>query len=443
MLALLRSEPLESAALSEIRTSPGGDLFSPSRTRYVHFPAPCSKADYDQVVDRYVERARKLPGVSAVAQFGNVSAPGISDLDFVVVAEPDLPPESGKSLGVQQLPEFDRELMMHDPYVVPADGVRHLFDHLDVPELTPLWGSLPACARDCRADDRWRRLSILLEWLPPSQQYFASLARYRRVDVRWALPVLHSLRHPLELAAEFLGEPLRGARAFTQGVELLRAEWFNLNTDAERARRLADVLTQGWFVTAELCWNMDRWLLEEGALSRASGTPTCRILASAENAFLVLAHLPAASDFVRWQVQLIRPWPVRPILRRLLRNRMNDFTLTILPRFQLAHLMAVVGRAPTVLGPVTHSRAAGWPCDMLRPQTAFEHYLAGLALRIERQARFMARGALGFGQACSPLIFDPGQRPAVARSWPKRWLRSILYRRAIRRAWTAVGYDRR
>jgi hypothetical protein len=186
---------------------------------------------------------------------------------------------------------------------------------------------------------------------------------------------------------------------------------------------------------------MDRLLREEGLLPCAYETADAGIVASADRAFLVLADLSAPADFVRWQVKLNRPLPVAPFLPGPFGKRLKDFTLTILPRFLLGHLRALVGRAPTAGGPVTHSRAAGWPCEMLRPQTAFEHYLVGLALRIENQARFMARNGLSFGQACSPLIFDPGQRPALARGWAKRWLRSLLYRRAIRRAWatTAVG----
>src|SRR6516162_635084 len=89
-------------------------LFSPGRMKYHRFPVRCPAADYDEVVRRYVKRARQVGGVFGVGRFGNVSAPGISDLDLVVVTEPNLAPGAGELLSVAGLPDFDRELMLHD-----------------------------------------------------------------------------------------------------------------------------------------------------------------------------------------------------------------------------------------------------------------------------------------------------------------------------------------
>jgi hypothetical protein len=434
---------LQTTVVSEPATTSPGDLFSPGDTTYVRFPSRRAAADYEDVVERYVERARKVQGVLGVARFGNVSAPGISDLDLVVVTEPDLPPEAGKTLSVNDLPEFDRELMMHDPFVVPTDGIGHIFDHLDLPRLSRVWGHLPASPQASGPAERWRRLSVLFEWLPPSQLYFAHLARTRRVDVRCALPVLHSFRHPVALAAEVLGEPVAGGDSFTGEMERLRAEWFDLTSDDERVERLAGALTRGWRLNAELCFQMDRWLLRQNLLPCLEGPPGWTVFAPGREVCLVMARMSAAADFVTGQLKLNHPLGGGlPFLPHRLRGRLNPFSFTALPAFQLAPLLAAVGHAPTVAKPYVDHWVAGRPCEGLKPRTDFEHYLVGLVERVERHAQYMRRNGLAFGQACSLLLFNPAHCPSPPQSWRKRLLRAIHVRRAVGQLSAGTGTNR-
>jgi hypothetical protein len=425
--------------LPERTTSHLEDLFAPGPMQYFRFPAPCSAAAYGGVVDRFVERARKVRGVLGVGRFGNVSAPGISDLDLVVVTEPDVAPDAGEHLTVNSLPEFDRGLMMHDPMLVPEDGIGHVFDHLDLPGFTPVWGRLPASPQYSGQADRWRRLSVLLEWLPAYQYYFAALARTRRVDVRWALPMLHSLRHPLALAAETLGEPIPGGDCFTQEVQRLRSEWFAVGRDGERVQRLAGALARGWELSAEMCFRMDRWLLAEGMLPCLDGSPAWSLFASGGEAFVVMARVSAASDFTTGQLKFNRPLRGLSFLPRKIRSRLNPFTFTVLPSFPLAPLRALVARAPIAGGGQAGQCVAGRPCEAMQPRSDFEHYLAGLAERVEHQACFMKKNGLAFGQVCSFLLFDPARRPPPPQSWRKRLLRAVHVRRAVTRIAAITG----
>jgi hypothetical protein len=66
------------------------ELCSLEHTRYYWLPTRCRKSDSEAVIDRCVAPARRVPGLVSVARFGGVSVPGISELDRMVVTEPDL-----------------------------------------------------------------------------------------------------------------------------------------------------------------------------------------------------------------------------------------------------------------------------------------------------------------------------------------------------------------
>jgi hypothetical protein len=415
-------------------------LVGPDRAAYDRLPVRCPAGDYDEVVDRYVKRARQVAGVIGVARFGNVSAPGISDLDLVVITEPHLAQGAAALLSVARLPEFDRELMLHDPVVVPEENIGHVFDHLDVPQLTTVWGRVPAAPPPAGQEGRWRRLSILLEWLPSFQVYFAKLAASRRVDVRWALPVLHSIRYSVALASEFLGDDFLSDRSLSQEVEQLRSEWFDLGCDAERVRRLALLIPRGWQLTADLCFQLDRWLLHENLLPCLGNSSLWSIYSGDGRDFSIPVRVAAAADYVAGQITLNSYPPGLRWLPRALRRRLNPCTYTLLPSFVLAFIKAPVGRAPLVGQRLADRWVAGWPFAKLQPQTGLEHHLVGFAGRLENQATFLKRNGLWFGNA-NFLAFWPDWGSSQD-SRRKGLLRTLHLRRAVKRVRTLARLSR-
>src|SRR5206468_2300650 len=71
---VIRREARPMTSMKELRA-----VFSPDRVTYRNFPAACAREDYERTVERYVDRARRVPGVVGIGRYGNVSIPGISD----------------------------------------------------------------------------------------------------------------------------------------------------------------------------------------------------------------------------------------------------------------------------------------------------------------------------------------------------------------------------
>ena len=69
----------------------------------VNWPQRRDVTDYQQAIERMQLRIEKLDGVVAIYQIGGLSAPGVSDIDMVVVWD------DGAATDFQPLDGADRE----------------------------------------------------------------------------------------------------------------------------------------------------------------------------------------------------------------------------------------------------------------------------------------------------------------------------------------------
>ena len=82
---------------------------------------------YHIAVDRYVEDVKRLNGVVSIYLMGGFGAPGLSDIDIVVVVSDDFDPYESGRLSTKGI---DGYLFLHGPIVVPlrlAESVQTIF----------------------------------------------------------------------------------------------------------------------------------------------------------------------------------------------------------------------------------------------------------------------------------------------------------------------------
>ncbi len=176
--------------------------------------------DYAGALARVIELARK-GGALAVYTYGEVSAPGISDLDVIVVSE--------KPLSLK-LSEKELWVLGHFPEVISPEEFKDLGWRMDTRNLQRAWGEdlgeppVPQSER--------RRLAV-------SYAAYRTVALHKafatgRLRARTLLRHLHALRYNFSLLG--LEEP-----PYFREVELLRGLWFSLGPG-----RLLDLLELAW-----------------------------------------------------------------------------------------------------------------------------------------------------------------------------------------------------
>ena len=391
-------------------------LFSPDRVRYWNFPTACRRADYERTVELYVDRGCGVPNVLGVGRYGNVSTPGISDLDLVVVTEDDLPPQTVNALSIAGLPDFERNLFMHEATVLPVNGMSHVCEHLDVSAIDTVWGTVPAVPVPSGEERRWHELAILMEWLGCFCRFFGEIASLGASNVRWALPVLHSLRYSAQIAATLVEDVPDSWTLFPAEVAALRLEWFALPSDAARAERLAECLADGWAVTVDLCWRIERWI-EAGNLLPSARTGWS-VYSYEPARFAIVARCETAEAMIDGVLDIAQPGGAESLVRW---KRLAP-SWCLLPRFHEAFAMAAAAAAPTLHMHAARQWFGGHRIVPMRPNSPFEAYLCSRMERLEQQARFIERNGLGFGSACSDLVYSPPGADETPESWRRRLL---------------------
>jgi len=203
-------------------------------------PQQTPRTTYERAIELAVERWMSLPDPPrALYQLGQVGAPGISDLDFVVVLEPgkhDLAPFAPRSF-----PSWARELLVHPPYFCtpetwpdlnawfPAFDLRHLGGE-DL-RVEPLPAELElGCALGLAVDFLITKVPRDLLWV----------AWMRPLPVRLLLGMLHSVRYTAGMAERAGIHAPAGASDTWQELDALRRGWHDLPGE-ERPGRLASI----------------------------------------------------------------------------------------------------------------------------------------------------------------------------------------------------------
>jgi hypothetical protein len=204
------------------------------RTLLTALPRPATEDEYGHAAAELEGLLIELPGAVAIHRYGSIAAPGISDLDRLVVIADRRPVRDVWS----RLSERTRYLAMHTPVLVDsATFARHRW-FTDVGTLELVWGHSLEVKR--RPLPEYSEPLIAAEALVVTALKLAKLAVTGRVKVRPLLCELRNVRLDLGLAKL---ERRHAPRAWelVDEIDRLRDEWWSV-TEPVRHARLRDVL---------------------------------------------------------------------------------------------------------------------------------------------------------------------------------------------------------
>src|SRR6056297_896623 len=91
--------------------------------RVVNPPKNVPIDNYKKAVDAYLEKIKKVPGILSVYLMGGFSAPGLSDIDIIVVVDDNFSSLNSHLLDVKGIDEY---LFIHGPLVFPRKLACHI-----------------------------------------------------------------------------------------------------------------------------------------------------------------------------------------------------------------------------------------------------------------------------------------------------------------------------
>lgn len=167
-------------------------------------------SDYARALDDFVNRVSEIPGAVAVFQFGEISHPGISDLDVLVVVEDDALPSALSTIAAAaRNVGSTRAVFTHPPVILPHGAARRARYIHSLLNLHQAWGQPVEIESIAPADHLARAAADYADFSFVVRGVLRSLEG-SPVGIRQLLILLKSCLHSLRLASEITSMDLHG-----------------------------------------------------------------------------------------------------------------------------------------------------------------------------------------------------------------------------------------
>jgi hypothetical protein len=228
-----------------------------------NLPREYELEDYSIATERFIEKYSKHPDVVSIYQFGQVSVPGISDLDFIVVLKDPLSHSFDADYSVSTFsPELRYLYNDTQPFLMNEGIFKEFWKIFPTSDLTLVYGrkieQIPA------SDNEKDVYNLLI--LVDVCNYFYPLLFVKQLasntlNVRFCLLVLNSFKFPLRLCMDLTGQVVDGWVKFIEKVESLRKSWF-LNDLSHNLNALNSLLSEASSVSLGLIGTLDTFMRE-------------------------------------------------------------------------------------------------------------------------------------------------------------------------------------
>lgn len=238
-------------------------------------PIPYSQVDYDLARKDYVRQASRESGVVAILEFGSVTDPGLSDLDFVTFVN-DGASVTAAALSIHGLSLTHVDLIMHEPLVLPLSLVPRLNEWLPFAQNVILYRSpsfleLPPTV--LRSDDPHVQIARLLEKLYQFRRWFLTARHSNLIEARMSLAILKSLQYSIHSAQRVTGTRFAAATSFVEDLKTLRVVWLQTDQFLWRHEQLRSLYQRGEELLQECVVTISDWLQSrEWLKTSAEGT---------------------------------------------------------------------------------------------------------------------------------------------------------------------------
>jgi len=167
--------------------------------KFVNHPRKIPLSVYQKAREEFIHELRKNPDILALYEYGSVSAPGISDLDLIVVAKQRLSRPLLRPTG-PNIKRVAKGTLMIMP--------EHIFSRIqlfDAVRLKKVFGKRIRSEKLTTELLKSRDVASVIDWLPERMIRLVAMLHTNPFDVQYALRYLRSFAYSLENAGKLIG----------------------------------------------------------------------------------------------------------------------------------------------------------------------------------------------------------------------------------------------
>jgi len=233
----------------------------------INQPLRVPASRYNDAVELLVKHWLNLP-VSPIAiyQIGQVTSPGISDLDFVLVFR-DGPAIDWSQFQPSTFPDWVQQLFSHPPYCCTESTWSDLPAWFPIFSIRHLWGAFLAEPKISDEDISGVALGMLVDYLIVKiPRDILWIAMERPIRLRVLLSMLHSLKYIIHLAKQAGIQIPKSSSKVIADVNALRSNWLDLDFEIGMGK-LAILCKEVCVIAGE------QIVLLDDAISKSIGLP--------------------------------------------------------------------------------------------------------------------------------------------------------------------------
>ena len=198
---------------------------------------------YEDIIHNYLNVIQGQKGIISVIQIGSFTAPGLSDIDIVVVVdENDFPAWDKISLVLNSQDMPHNEVLMHDIFVIPSSISKYIESFFYVDQQTVLFGDKIGGLIPTEEVSRYKVL-IAFEYSVHRLDVLMSMLKKQEISFREVLLFVSTLRHTYRMLSDLRLVDLVEAESKIIEIEklrkdALRGKTHNLDAWAEKSIKL-------------------------------------------------------------------------------------------------------------------------------------------------------------------------------------------------------------
>jgi hypothetical protein len=259
---------------------------------------PTTLPEYTVARSSLVEYLSRRKDVVALYEYGSVSAPGLSDLDFIVVLADRPAPDIARYLDRAALPSDAARIMARATLMVMSES--------NFPDVTR-WDDLRLvlrCGRPVETVCLEGRALLLTEmcrvidWLPWQIARLTRVIAARRIPVVTTIGWLYSLTYSFRRLETAFGISHDRWRVFQEQIVELRRRYLTHPDSVEK--RLAVLVPEGHLVACDAMRKFAEYLISELSVYGPQGAPAIRLTVPGGTVldFVVRRGVPSPSELV-------------------------------------------------------------------------------------------------------------------------------------------------
>jgi len=204
--------------------------------QFTNYPKKIDISYYYKVREELVAYYKAKEDVLAVYEYGTVKAPGISDIDIILVLKDhiNLPPEK---LELEHVSQEAHDLLIGGTLMKMTPELLVKIRFLDDINVHKISGRDISLEEPSEEDKKYIQLVSLIDWLPERMLRLIKINSADTIDIMSTLCVLNSFSYSLSLAQSISGKDDE-SQQFIAEVKHVRSNWFSTENPEEKVLQL-------------------------------------------------------------------------------------------------------------------------------------------------------------------------------------------------------------